>query len=85
VFYDESVTAAHSAVFTAWRHWRDKCVYPAAGGYLNQPLALLVQIEAIDLVYQTWAQKTAKDFDWSKFTATQREIIKVLENDETPA
>ena len=54
---------------------------PMQGGWLDQPLKLIKQIEFIDLIYTTWKQKQTKGFDWNNFTATQREIIRELGNE----
>jgi len=66
-------------VFDTWSAWRDHGALPYPGGFLSQPLKLMMQIEAVDFVYHTWRCKNNKDFKWSNFTATQRELIVQVE------
>ncbi len=47
-----------------------------SGGWLDQPLAIWAQIQAIDLVHDTWAYKTTKGADWGKLSPTQLEMIR---------
>jgi len=49
-----------------------------AGGWLDQPLDLLVQIEAIETVYQTMRYKTAEGAKWEKLTGLQLDIVREL-------
>jgi len=63
-----------------WQVYNDKDLLPAAGGWLDQPLSVLIGIKAIDLVYHTFKYKNSKDANWGKMSVTQRELIKWLEN-----
>lgn len=66
-------------MFLAWRDYERFGTLPLSGGWLAQPLDLLVQLQAIDTVVGTYRYKNAKDADWNKLTATQREIIRQLD------
>ena len=63
------------AAFELWQAWKFHNALPQAGGWLDQPLDLLAQIGAVDLVYSTKVYLDTKGSDWSKLTATQRELI----------
>ena len=54
-------------------------VMPLQGGWMSQPLPLLVQIDAIDLVHKTWMYKNSKGYQMSKLTPTQADIILSIE------
>ena len=56
-------------------------MYPRAGGWQDQPLSLLVKIEAIGLVVTTMRFLDQKDADWTKLTATQAALVHWLEAD----
>jgi hypothetical protein len=43
---------------------------------------LWAEMQAIDLVYETWRAYRAENADWTKLTATQRAIIAELEDDD---
>lgn len=79
----ENEIAAHfgGSIFQLWREWRRHGQYPTAGGWLEQPLSLLVRLNAIEMVYTTYKHKHTKDFDWKLFTPFQREIIRQLDNE----
>jgi len=66
-----------------WNEWRKWGSLPRGGGWLQQPLAMLVKIQAIDMVYHTWMYikppGKEKPNDWSKLTATQAAIARWLE------
>ena len=61
-----------------WQAWKRHNQLPAAGGWLDQPLHLLVQIEAIETVYQTMSYKTSKGAKWEKMTPLQLDIVREL-------
>lgn len=42
---------------------------------MEQELKIIVAIRAIDLVVRTFRDKNKKDYDWNKFTATQKALI----------
>lgn len=62
-----------------WRARERHGLWPSSGGWEHQPLPLLVQIEAIDLVHKTYIYKNSKNSDWSKLTKTQLELITELD------
>lgn len=78
-----AVEALPSApVFTMWyENWRTG-LWPRSGGWLDQPLALLVQIKTIDLLVSAKRYMAAKDSDWSKLSALQVDLIRWLRNEK---
>ena len=60
--YDDDTIQAWfgGAIYQMWQAWKHHGQMPMAGGWLDQPLSLWVQIQAIDLVHDTWAYKNAK-------------------------
>lgn len=58
-----------------WQDYRLNGTLPQAGGWLDQPLGLMVRIGMIDLIARTWEAKNTPDYDWSKFSADQRYLI----------
>lgn len=79
--YDDDTIQAWfgGAIYQMWQAWKHHGQMPTAGGWLDQPLSLWVQIQAIDLVHDTWAYKNAKGSDWAKLSPTQLEIIRQLD------
>jgi len=77
---DNVRTIPASAIFQMWNHYRKTGEWPESGGWANQPLDVLVQIGAMQTVYDTYTYKKQKDADWSKFSGTQLEIIRSLES-----
>lgn len=55
---------------------------PRQGGWLDQPLDLLVRFDLYSMVDSVFRYKSAKDSDWSKFTNWQMELIKWLEDND---
>jgi hypothetical protein len=68
-----------SAAFYCWRDWARFGQYPEQGGWLDQPLSLLVHIEAIEMTVQTFRYLQREDADWSTLTAEQVALIRWLE------
>ncbi len=66
-----------------WNEWRKWGTRPGDGGWLEQPLAMWIKIQAIDMVYHTWSyikpKGKEKANDWSKLTPTQAAIGRWLE------
>lgn len=62
-----------------WQSWKKHGIFPLAGGWLDQPLALLVQIEAIEIVHQTMKYKTADGAKWETMTPLQLDIVRELD------
>ena len=69
-------TGSPSPAFSAWYALHKYNKYPKEGGWLDQPLSLLAQIEAIDLVVSTYQYIGVKDAKWDKLNGTQLEIIR---------
>lgn len=66
-------TRPGSAVFYAWLAWREHGLYPAAGGWRQQPLAMLTQFDAIEFIIRLWTKiRRTPDFHWGQLTATER-------------
>ena len=65
-----------------WWEWRSHGKLPKAGGWLDQPLALLVKINAYDLIYNTFTSNEKRNgYALDKLDATQLEIISWIESD----
>lgn len=80
IFGDSIVTTGSpSPAFSAWYALHKYNKYPRDGGWLDQPLSLLAQIEAIDLVVSTYRFIGQEKADWTKLNATQRAIITEFE------
>ena len=69
-------TGSPSPAFSAWYALHKYNKYPKEGGWLDQPLSLLAQIEAIDLVVSTYQFIGTEGAKWDRLTATQRMIIR---------
>lgn len=63
----------------AWLRLKAEGILPVAGGLLDQPLRLLVQMLAIDRVWQVWHDKLDDDHAWSKFGANELRLIVEVE------
>lgn len=81
-FGADSVDTRMGAAFTMWSAWRYHNVYPQAGGWLDQPLDLLVMIEAVDLAFSTRSYLLQKGADFTKLSPTQRALNSWLEGGE---
>jgi len=63
-----------------WQAWRGHGTLPEPGGWLQQPLAIMIQIQAIELVYNTWQRRRSKEgLPFETATATEAAIIKALD------
>jgi hypothetical protein len=63
-----------------WSLYYQEGVLPRKGGWLDQPLHLIVQLYAISIAKTTLEKKDKKDIDWSTdFTITQKELIKWID------
>jgi hypothetical protein len=60
-----------SPIFFMWRAWRQHGTLPVKGDYADQPIHLLAQIEAIEMVVGMKTIIEADDSDWTKLTAEQ--------------
>lgn len=77
---DDKALVGFSGTLEAWGAWEFKKTLPFSGGFLDQPLAMMIQINALSMVYHTWKAMRDKNTDWSKFSATQMKIIAWLEH-----
>lgn len=68
-----------AGVYSAWRAGRDCNLWPRAGGWDAQPLALLCQFKVLDLVDSTWRYWRTKDAALDKLTKLQADLIKWLD------
>lgn len=72
-------TAPASAIIRIWESYKEAGVLPEPGGWLDQPLAVLVQIGVIQTVYETYQYKRRDDVKYENFSPTQRQIIRQVE------
>jgi len=75
-----AVIAPEGFVIRAWQDWRKYGVYPYPGGYVGQPLDLLVKMQALEAVFVTFSYLRNEKADWSKLTKGQRELVRWIEN-----
>jgi len=80
---DTVKTTPASAIIRIWEAYKKSGVLPEPGGWLDQPLDILVQIGAIDTVYETYEYKNSESVKYEKFTPTQRAIIREVERAAT--
>jgi len=67
-----------SPIFFMWQAWRQFGTLPVKGDYADQPIKLLAQIEAIEMVVSANQMINSNDGDWSKLTAEQVAMINWL-------
>ncbi len=77
---DHLTPAGGQAIFKLWRA-HERGTLPRAGGWEEQPLAVMVQIEMMDLVTNTVRYMARKDADWNNLTRLQRDLVSWLEGD----
>lgn len=76
-----------NTAFNLWSIWRLGGQWPL-GNWLDQPLSLLIEIEAIDTVYWTWKEYRYQEKPPERprgiasMDGTQRAIVGALESDE---
>jgi len=76
-YNDDTISVLPSrAIFSIWDNYRKTGGYPEPGGWLDQPLDVVIQMSVIQTTYDTFEYKNTDDSDWSKFTPTQRELIR---------
>lgn len=68
-----------TSIISMWEEYARNKILPYPGGWARQPLRVLVQIHAVDLVVNTYRVKNAPDADWSQFSPTQIHIIREME------
>ena len=74
--------APGGAVFRLWRQWQKYGTFFRAGGWANQPAALLAQFEFMDLLESTWLYYRSKDAILAKLTLLQRDLITWLDDSD---
>ncbi len=74
--------AAGGTTFTLWRERAKYGTQYRAGGWADQPAALLVQFRFLDLLESTWRYYRSKDAVLEKLSRLQLDLIAWLENDE---
>lgn len=80
VFGPDSVTVVPpTMIVQLWLDRRRFGSLPKAGGWNEQPLALMVQMDLLDLVDSTCRHKATPEADWTLFTPLQRDLIGWLE------
>lgn len=63
------------SILETWQQWRRWGTMPAGGGWLDQPLQMLVQMAAINLVFETWQFYRSEQCDFAKMSPTQLWLI----------
>jgi hypothetical protein len=75
---DDVATISIRAIYSIYAQYERFGTLPRDGGWLAQPLDLLVQIDAIKNTVEAYRLKTSEKMD--ALSATQAEIIRWLEN-----
>jgi hypothetical protein len=75
---EANVGIANSALET-WHIWKTSGVWPL-GNWLKAPLYLLVRMNFVNVVYDTW-QHYRKTNDMTKMTPTQLDVVRWYERD----
>ena len=68
-----------SSIFFMWRAWREHGQLPVKGDYSDQPICLMAQIEALEMVANTRQITNSNDSDWSTLTADQIAMMRWLD------
>lgn len=78
---DVATVASGYAIYNMWQAWQRHGTLPRMGGWLDQPLRIMLQILAIDTVFQTWQARRRKDGGLllEQMNATQRAITLALD------
>lgn len=63
----------------AWIQWRRNGTLPRAGGWLDQPLWIIVRMLAMDRIWELWNEKDKDDFSWLGLTANDRRLMVEVE------
>ena len=71
---DHGIATLTGAPFKAWSEWR-RGLLPRDGGWQDQPLLLLILMEAIDLMVNTHRIMRSENADWKELSKTQRAIV----------
>jgi hypothetical protein len=58
----------------AWAEYHRHHTLPCSGGFLEQPLQMLITIGALELVYNTARYTADSKNDWSKLSKAERDI-----------
>lgn len=74
--------APASPIFALWRARQRHGTLYRAGGWAEQPAGVIVQLDFLDLLESTWRCYRQPEFDWSKFSQLQMDLIKWLEHAE---
>ena len=82
IFGVERVTGQLSAAFDMWHAWRFHNIPPTSGGWMDQPLDVLMKMHVVNMTYDTKIFMISKNSDWSRLTSTQRELAKWLDTGE---
>lgn len=61
---------------STWQAWQR-----SPGDWLNTPLWIIAQIQALDLAVQTGKYMAAPGADWTKLSATQTALVSWCENE----
>lgn len=65
-----------------WVQWRTSGTLPVRGGWLDQPLRLLVGINALEEAYAAWTAFRRPDFKAADHSANHRRMITWIEEQQ---
>lgn len=74
----DSIAYPVTAIYSMYAAWERSGVLPRLGGWMAQPLSVLVQLEAIETTVTAYRMKRNKLMD--KLTPLQRALMTWLEN-----
>lgn len=69
-----------AGLFGAWRARVEYNAWPRAGGWADQPLAMIVHFQVLDLVAGTWRYFRTEKADLGKFSKLQWDLIRWIED-----
>lgn len=75
---DKAVVSSFDTAIEAWKNRRLFNTWPRAGGWQDQPLRLLLLMNAVEVVVSTKRASINPDFDYSTMTKTQASILEWL-------
>lgn len=72
---EEVWTAPAPAVFYMWQERKRSGQWPRPGGWPDQPLAVLMQMDAMTFTENTYRYMQGAEADWSQMSKLQRELV----------
>jgi len=82
-FGEDAATAVLSnPLFNTWYAYRTRGTLPKAGGWYDQPLAIMHKIQAMSTVFDAFtSNEQRKGYDFKNCTKLQVDLIKWIENE----